>query len=92
MFRHAYCAARLQTVDQGAPVSVFTVARERGARRRHDGAEVYGHLGQVRRRAEVMEYRVDEYATKLGDRLEALPGERLASPLAPRRTTPRSTP
>src|SRR5213594_2696726 len=25
MFRHTYCAARLQTLDQGAPVSVYTV-------------------------------------------------------------------
>src|SRR2546425_830589 len=30
MFRHTYCAARLQTVDQGAPVSTYTVAREMG--------------------------------------------------------------
>jgi len=28
MFRHTYCAARLQTLDQGAPVSLFTVAKE----------------------------------------------------------------
>ncbi len=27
-FRHTYCAARLQTVDQGAPVSMYTVAKE----------------------------------------------------------------
>ena len=30
MFRHTYCAARLQTLDAGAPVSVYTVAREMG--------------------------------------------------------------
>lgn len=30
MFRHTYCAARLQTLDRGAPVSEFTVARELG--------------------------------------------------------------
>jgi integrase len=72
MFRHTYCAARLQSLDQGSPVSAFTVGREMG----HGGEmmvrRVYGHLGQVRHRAEVMEYRVEEYATKLGDRLEAL--------------------
>jgi len=33
---------------------------------------VYGHLGQVRHRAEVVEYRVEQYAAKLGGRLEAL--------------------
>lgn len=29
-FRHTYCAARLQTLDGGAPVSPFTVSRELG--------------------------------------------------------------
>ena len=46
MFRHTYTAARLQTLDQGAPVSVYTVAKELG----HGGEtmvrRVYGHLGQ----------------------------------------------
>jgi len=56
MFRHTYCAARLQTLDQGAPVSIFTVSRELG-----HGAEtlvkrVYGHLGTMRHRTEVVEY------------------------------------
>jgi integrase len=74
MFRHTYCAARLQTVDQGAPVSTYTVAREMG----HGGEtmvrKVYGHLGQVRHRAEAVEYRVEQHAAKLGARLEALRG------------------
>ncbi len=56
MFRHTYCAARLQTLDRGAPVSIFTVGRELG----HGGdalvKRVYGHLGAVRQRLEVMEY------------------------------------
>src|SRR3989442_11151423 len=30
MFRHTYCAARLQTLDNGAAGSVFTVGRELG--------------------------------------------------------------
>ena len=74
MFRHTYCAARLQTVDQGAPVSTYTVAREMG----HGGEtmvrKVYGHLGQVRHRAEAVEYRVEQHTAKLGARLEALRG------------------
>jgi integrase len=74
MFRHTYCATRLQTIDAGAPVSVFTVAREMG----HGGEamvrRVYGHLGQVRHRAEVVEYRVEQHVAKLGTRLEALRG------------------
>jgi integrase len=71
-FRHTYCAARLQTVDQGPPVSVYTVGQEMG----HGGEtmvrKVYGHLGQVRHRAETVEYRVQQHAAKLGARLEAL--------------------
>src|SRR5437660_2524986 len=69
MFRHTYCAARLQTVDQGAPVSTYTVAREMG----HGGEamvrKVYGHLGQVRHGAEAVEYRVEQHAAKLGARV-----------------------
>jgi len=34
--------------------------------------KVYGHLGQVRHRAEAVEYRVEQHAAKLGARLEAL--------------------
>lgn len=57
MFRHTYCAARLQTLDHGAPVSPYTVGRELG----HGGMSlvnrVYGHLGTLRHRSEVVEYR-----------------------------------
>jgi len=57
IFRHTYCAARLQTLDQGAPVSPYTVGRELG----HGGdalvRRIYGHLGTVRHRSEVVEYR-----------------------------------
>jgi integrase len=73
-FRHTYCAARLQTLDGGAPVSPYTVAKELG----HGGLRlvdrVYGHLGQVRQRAEVVEYRVEAYRDKLGNRLDRLIG------------------
>jgi integrase len=65
-FRHTYCAARLQTVDQGAPVSTYTVAREMG----HGGEamvrRVYGHLGQVRHRSEAVEYRIEQHLINLG--------------------------
>ncbi len=72
MFRHTYCAARLQTLDNGAAVSVFTVGRELG----HGGdamvKQVYGHLGDVRQRSAAVEYRVQKHATLLKPRLEAL--------------------
>jgi hypothetical protein len=55
-----YRAARLQTLDQGAPVSTFTV-KELG----HGGdalvKRVYGHLGETRHRSEVVEYRVKQH-------------------------------
>ncbi len=72
MFRHTYCAARLQTLDRGAPVSEYTVARELG----HGGTSlverVYGHLGSVRHRSEVVEYLVENHRDTLGEQLEAL--------------------
>ena len=72
MFRHTYCAARLQTLDNGAAVSVFTVGRELG----HGGdtmvKQVYGHLGDVRHRSAVVEYRFQKHAAILKARLEAL--------------------
>jgi integrase len=71
-FRHTYCAARLQTLDRGAPVSLYTVAKELG----HGGdalvKRVYGHMGNVRHRAEVVEYRVEQHASELADRLKLI--------------------
>jgi len=72
MFRHTYCAARLQTLDQGAPVSPWTVGRELG----HGGHSlvnrVYGHLGEVRHRSEQVEYRIEHFERILTKRLAAL--------------------
>lgn len=72
MFRHTYCSARLQTLDHGAPVPAYTVGKELG----HGGVSlvnrVYAHLGDVRHRAEVVEYRVKQHKSKLGDRLRLL--------------------
>jgi integrase len=72
MFRHTYCAARLQTLDGGAPISPYTVAKELG----HGGTSlvdrVYGHLGRHRHRSEVVEYRIQQHRDRLADRLAAL--------------------
>lgn len=71
-FRHTYCAARLQTLDGGKPVAIFTVSRELG----HGGEtmvkRVYAHLGEVRHRARHVEYRVEQHRAALAERLEAL--------------------
>jgi len=60
-FRHTYCAARLQTLDGEAPVATYTVGKELG----HGGdslvKRVYGHLGTVRHRSAVVEYRVQQH-------------------------------
>ncbi len=73
MLRHTYCAARIQTLDRGAPVSLYTVAKEMG----HGGdalvKRIYGHLGQVRHRAEVVEYRIEQHLPALRERMEGLP-------------------
>ncbi len=70
VFRHTYITARLQTLDRGAPISPWTVAREVG----HSGTgmieRVYGHLGDVRHRASVVEYRVRQHRRVLRGRLE----------------------
>ena len=66
IFRHTYCAARLQTLDRGAPVGEYTVARELG----HGGTamvrKVYGHLGQIRHRSEHVEYRMEQHPQPAG--------------------------
>jgi hypothetical protein len=69
-FRHTYCAARLQTLDQGAPVSTYTVARELGHESEAMVRRVYAHLGMIRHRSEVVEYRMR--LERLGDRLQRL--------------------
>lgn len=71
-FRHTFCAARLQTLDNGAPISPFTVGRELG----HGGTSlverVYGHLGTVRHRSEHLEYRIENHQNELAERLKVL--------------------
>lgn len=74
MFRHTFCAARLQTLDSGAPVSPFTVSRELGHGSRTMVEEVYSHLGTVRHRSEVVEYRVEQHEERLRERLSQLEG------------------
>lgn len=72
MFRHTYITARLQTLDHGEPVSTWTVAREVGHKNTDMIEETYGHLGEIRHRAAVVEYRVEQHRAKLGERLTAL--------------------
>ena len=43
-----------------------------GPRRSGDDPPVYGHLGQVSHRSDVIEYRVEQHPKRLGDRVAAL--------------------
>ncbi len=68
-FRHTYASARLQTLDEGRPVSVYTVAKELGHSDTAMIERVYGHLGEIRHRAKVVEYRVQQHGRQLRRRL-----------------------
>ena len=72
VFRHTYISTRLQTVDHGAPVAAWTVAREVGHSSTAMIEKTYGHLGQARHRAEAVEYRVEQHLKTLEDRLAAI--------------------
>jgi integrase len=72
IFRHTYCSARLQTLDRGEPVSAFTVRCELGHGSDDMVNKVYSHLGDVRHRSEVVEYRVSQHQEALADRLKLL--------------------
>lgn len=56
MLRHTFCSARLTTLDRGHPVSTFVVGKELG----HGGdalvRRIYGHVGTIQSRSEVVEY------------------------------------
>ena len=72
MFRHTYAACRLQTLDHGAPVSIYTVSRELGHSSLAMVERTYAHLGTIRHRAEVVEYRTEQHADRLRPRLEKM--------------------
>jgi integrase len=72
IFRHTFCAAALQTLDRGYPISPWTVARWMGHGGRSLVDRVYGHLGETRHRSEVVEYRIEHHREAIEERLEAL--------------------
>jgi hypothetical protein len=61
-----YATARLQTLDNGAPVSPWTVEKELGHGSRDMLEEVYGRIGDVRHRSEAVEYRVEQHFDSKG--------------------------
>lgn len=73
VFRHSYISARLQTLDNRKPVAAFTVASEVGHSSTAMIEKTYGHLGQARHRANVVEFRPEQHKASLEDRLARLP-------------------
>jgi integrase len=72
IFRHTYCAARLQTMDNEKPIAQFTVSDELGHNSAQMVRDIYGHVGTVRHRSEVVEYPLEPYMLQLKPRLERL--------------------
>lgn len=69
MFRHTYCAARLQTLDRGTPYPFTQFPGSWGHASTAMVERVYGHLGQVVHRSEIVEYRIENHREKLAQRL-----------------------
>jgi hypothetical protein len=53
-------------------VSLYTVSRELGHGSEDMVRRVYAHLGTIRHRSEVVEYRVEQHFERLGDQLVRL--------------------
>lgn len=59
-FRHTYGSMRIQTVDSGEPVAIYTVSRELGHRDTKMVEQTYGHLLNQRHRRSVVSYRPED--------------------------------
>lgn len=66
--RPTYCSARLQTMDNGEPVSIWTVVEEMGHADEKLVRRVYGHLGEIRHRSKHVEFRIEQHKAALKDR------------------------
>ena len=66
LFRHSFCAARLQGVDgAGYPVATEAVSREMGHGGRQMVERIYGHVAGAPHRSDVVEYRLPSPLTDL---------------------------
>lgn len=71
--RHTYTAARIQTTEHGAPVALFTVARELGHSSTRLIERRYGHLLTNRRvRSDVVAFRPETYEEEIGEQIHEL--------------------
>lgn len=69
VFRVTYASARVQTLDNGAPISIWTVQQEMGHATIEMLKDVYVRIGTIRRRGTEVAYPWDEYAPELDSRL-----------------------
>ena len=76
MLRHTYTAARIQTCDRGLPVALYTSARELGHKSTDMLEDRYAHLHERTKEGgtEVVEFRVENHAKELVERLAAIGG------------------
>lgn len=69
-FRHTYCAARLQTLDPGAPVSILDDGTGAGPRSDEMVQRIYAHLGEVRTAPRSWSIASSSTSTDSGDGLQ----------------------
>jgi integrase len=74
--RITYATARLQTLDAGAPVALWSVMREMGHGSPAMLQKVYGKLGTVRARKEAVEYNVEDWSGEVDGYAERLAATR----------------
>lgn len=75
VFRHTYCAARLQTTDGGVPIAKIKVARELGHRKSDITEGVYAHVDPgmtLMRRRERVEFTLADYPGLVEEKAVAL--------------------
>lgn len=75
MFRHTYCAARLQTTDGGVPITKIKVARELGHRKSDITEGVYAHVDPgmtLIPRREYVEFTLADYPGLVEEKAAAL--------------------
>jgi len=71
-FRHSYISARVQTLDGGQPVALFTVAHEVGHANTRLIEERYGHLVHVAKRSDSVDFRLDHYADQVQEQVSLM--------------------
>ena len=71
--RHTFASSAIQLLDNGEPISMFTVSRWLGHGGESLTRRIYTHLGEIRHRSEELEYRIENHEEEIDpDVLEKL--------------------